>query len=384
MQAALDRANIGCEFLSDPHVLTPRKVFESFGEGKRSWFFTDFYIAQRKRLGILLEKDGKPTGGKWSFDSDNRKKLPPWLRVPRRAEPRESAYVQAAKTSISIDFPGTYGTTSGFAYPTTPEDARRGLDRFMSQHFAEFGDFEDAISSRETFLFHSVLTPALNTGLLSPQEVVTAALARKSQVPLNSLEGFLRQVIGWREYIRGVYVRLGRKQRTSNVWGHTRPMPRAFYDGTSGIEPVDTVIRRVREHAYCHHIERLMILGNFFLLCEIHPDAIYRWFMELFIDAYDWVMVPNVYGMSQYADGGLITTKPYISGSAYVLRMSDFPRGPWCEIWDALYWRFIAKHSDVFATIPRTGMITSQVKKMGPRLDALNKVADRFLERLHA
>jgi deoxyribodipyrimidine photolyase-related protein len=384
LEKALRRAKISCEIVPDPHVLTPRSVFESFGEGKRAWFFTDFYIEQRRRLRILVDEDGKPTGKKWSFDTENRRKLPQGLVIPTHPAFRESAVVTAAKASVASDFPKALGNASRFAYPTTHAEAQRGLEHFMEHHAASFGDYEDAISSRETFLFHSVLTPALNSGLLSPSDVIKAALARKHTLPMNSLEGFLRQVIGWREYIRGVYLRLGRTQRTSNVWGHTRPMPRAFYDGTSGIEPVDTVIRRVREHAYCHHIERLMILGNFFLLCEIHPDAIYRWFMELFIDAYDWVMVPNVYGMSQYSDGGLITTKPYISGSAYVLRMSDFSRGPWCEIWDALYWRFIHKHADVFARIPRTGMITSQARKMGPRLDALCKVADRFLDRLHA
>jgi deoxyribodipyrimidine photolyase-like uncharacterized protein len=215
------------------------------------------------------------------------------------------------------------------------------------------------------------------------QQVIDAALERADRVPLNSLEGFVRQIVGWREYMRGVYRLYGRRQRTRNFWNHRRPMPAAFYDGTTGIEPADTVIRRVLHHAYCHHIERLMILGNFMLLCEIDPTAIYQWFMELFIDAYDWVMVPNVFGMSQHADGGLITTKPYLSGSSYVLKMSNFRKGPWCTIWDALYWRFVDRHRDFFAANPRMSVMVAQCERMGTRLDEHRRTAAQFLTRLH-
>jgi deoxyribodipyrimidine photolyase-related protein len=181
----------------------------------------------------------------------------------------------------------------------------------------------------------------LKRGFISPCEVVRAAIARDGQVPHDSLEGFVRRVVGWREYIHGFYRQFGRRQRTRNFWHLNQPMSKALYDGTTGIEPVDTVIRRVLQRAYGYHIARLMILGKFMLLCEIAPDAIHRWFMEFFIDAYDWVMVPNVYGMSQYADGDLITSKPYISGSSYIVKVSRFRKGPWCPVWDALYWRFI-------------------------------------------
>jgi deoxyribodipyrimidine photolyase-related protein len=203
------------------------------------------------------------------------------------------------------------------------------------------------------------------------------------QVPMNSLEGFIRQVIGWREFILGVYRTMGRRQRSKNYWGYHHPLPAAFYDGSTGIDPVDTVIRRTLQHGYCHHIERLMVLGNFMLLCDIDPDEVYRWFMELFIDSYDWVMVPNVYGMSQFADGGMITTKPYISGSSYVLKMSNFRRGPWCEVWDALYWRFIHVHHDFFSSNPRMSVMVAQCNKMGAKLAQHLKTADGFLEKLH-
>lgn len=224
----------------------------------------------------------------------------------------------------------------------------------------------------------------LNVGMLSPSEVITAALEREDDIPLNSLEGFVRQIIGWREFVRLVYLRRGRIQRTRNFWSFQRPMPAAFYSGTTGIDPVDATIRRVLQTGYCHHIERLMVLGNFMLLCEIHPDAVYQWFMELFIDAYDWVMVPNVYGMSQFADGGLMTTKPYISGSSYLLRMSDYKKGPWCQVWDALYWRFINKHSGFFARNPRMSVMVRSLDRMKSKIEAHCRIAEAFLERLHS
>ena len=291
--------------------------------------------------------------------------------------------MRKARDYVQTQFPQAVGEDEAFSYPVTPEQARAALDDFLDHRFAQFGQYEDAIHADETFLFHSVLTPALNIGLISPQQVIDAALQRADRVPLNSLEGFVRQIIGWREYMRGVYRLYGRRQRTRNFWNHRHPLPAALYDGTTGIEPVDTVIRRVLRHAYCHHIERLMILGNFMLLCEIDPAAIYQWFMELFIDAYDWVMVPNVYGMSQHADGGLITTKPYLSGSSYVLKMSNFRKGPWCPIWDALYWRFIDRHREFFAGNPRMSVMVAQCDRMGGRLDEHLRTAEQFLTRLH-
>jgi deoxyribodipyrimidine photolyase-related protein len=376
-------ANIEISLLEDPHFLTPRDVISEFATGREKWFFTDFYIAQRKRLGVLIDDRGRPVGGKWSFDPENRRKLPAGIAVPPVAWPAADRHVREAQTYVLQQFPNACGDPAGFHYPVTREQALDGLTQFLDRRFAQFGDYEDAIDPHETFLFHSILTPALNCGLISPRQVIDAALARAESVPLNALEGFVRQVIGWREYMRGVYLHFGRQQRTRDFWGHTRPMPAAFYDGTTGIEPVDVVIRRVLKHAYCHHIERLMILGNFMLLCEIDADAVYRWFMELFIDAYDWVMVPNVYGMSQHADGGLITTKPYISGSSYVLKMSRFRKGPWCEVWDALYWRFIHKHRDFFAGNPRMSVMVSACDRLGDKLQVHLRTAEEFLGRLH-
>jgi len=297
--------------------------------------------------------------------------------------PNARPSVEEAKRYVAKNFPDAFGCVDRFCYPVTHEQAAAWLEAFVDERLASFGDYEDAISQKETFVFHSVLTPMLNIGLVTPKQIIDLVIAKREQVALNSLEGFLRQVIGWREFIRLVYIHAGSRQRTTNAWNLKQPLPASFYTGTTGIVPFDQSIKRTLEHAYCHHIERLMVLGNFMLLCDIHPNQVYRWFMELFIDAYDWVMVPNVYGMSQHADGGLMTTKPYISGSSYVLKMSDYAKGDWCEVWDALYWRFIDRERDFFSSNPRMRVMVGQLDRMGTKLDHHRKVAGRFLEKLH-
>jgi deoxyribodipyrimidine photolyase-related protein len=383
LTAACTKARIAMTILDDPDFLTPSAVLDSYAANRKKLFFTDFYIEQRKRLGILLD-DGKPAGGKWSFDTENRKKLPAGVRPPAPRFPAEDEFVAEAREYVHKAFPEAPAEDAFFGYPTSRDAARSWLGDFLKHRLADFGQYEDAISTRETIVFHSVLTPMLNVGLLTPREVVDATLAYEGRVPMNSLEGFLRQVIGWREFVRLVYRKHGRAQRTRNFWEFTHPIPASFYDGTTGIDPVDRVIRNVLRTGYCHHIERLMILGNFMLLCEIDPDDVCRWFMELFIDAYDWVMVPNIYGMSQHADGGLMTTKPYISGSAYVLKMSDEKKGAWCPVWDALYWRFIDRHADFFRKNPRMAVMVKMKEKLGPKMAEHHKTADEFLQKLHS
>ncbi|MFO0943717.1 MAG: cryptochrome/photolyase family protein [Pirellulales bacterium] len=386
---ALDKAKLPYEVEAHPHFLTGPDTFKKYIGSRSKLFFTDFYIQQRKRLEVLLDEDEKPTGGKWSFDTENRKRLPKDIQIPVYKNPKSEPEIAEALSYLYKNFPKALGidrldSSAAFRYPISPQAARVVLRDFIGKRFEHFGLYEDAMDTQQGVLFHSVLTPALNIGLLSPDEVIKAALNVADQIPMNSLEGFIRQIIGWREFILGVYRNFGRKQRVLNFWNHTRPIPAAFYDGSTGIEPVDTVIHRTLDHAYCHHIERLMILGNFMLLCELKPNDIYQWFMELFIDAYDWVMVPNVYGMSQFADGGMITTKPYISGSSYVLKMSNFKKGSWCEVWDGLYWRFIHNHRDFFSRNPRMSVMVAQCNKMGVKLDQHLRVAENFLNQLHS
>jgi deoxyribodipyrimidine photolyase-related protein len=227
-------------------------------------------------------------------------------------------------------------------------------------------------------LHHSLLSPLLNIGLLTPMQVVNAAVAQGA--PLNSTEGFIRQIIGWREFIRGVYIYTGVRERTTNFWKFSRPLPVSFYQASTGIPPLDNTIRRVLQTGYCHHIERLMILGNYMLLTETDPDAVYQWFMELFIDAYDWVMVPNVYGMSQFADGGLMATKPYISGSSYILKMSNYRKGDWTAVWDALFWNFMNRQRDFFLSNPRLGMLIKTYDKMSAeRKSEIEQIAGKAI-----
>lgn len=365
-------------------LLKPEEFHQQLGKSKK-YFMAPFYIQQRKKFKMLVEDDGEPIGGRWSFDEDNRKKLPKNIELPVAKSFTENNFMTEAKQYVSKKFPDAYGSNASFNYPTTHKEAKVALKDFLENRMHHFGEYEDAIAKNESILFHSVLTPALNIGLLTPQQILdeTLRLHAKNDFPINSLEGFIRQIIGWREFMRGVYQFEGVRERTTNFFNFDRKIPESFWKGETGIEPIDDTIKKVLANGYCHHIERLMLLGNFMLLCEFDPDEVYRWFMELFIDAYDWVMVPNVYGMSQYADGGFITTKPYVSGSNYVLKMSDYKKGAWCEIWDALYWRFLYKHQETFKNNQRMSMMINLVNKMDKaKLNAHLKKADAFLSKL--
>jgi deoxyribodipyrimidine photolyase-related protein len=374
-----------------PNYLNSADEVSSFFDGRKTYFQTDFYIAQRKQRNILLEANGKPIGGKWTYDTDNRLKFPKNEVVPLPDVPAENEYVKEAKLYVAEHFAGNYGNTlspfgnlGGF-YPVTYEEAEQWLENFVKQRLANFGIYEDAMVAGESFLYHSVLTPMLNIGLLNPQQVINKALdvAAEVAIPINSLEVFIRQIMGWREFIHIVYEREGVKQRTKNYWGFKRKIPASFWTGTTGIHPVDVVIKKVLATGYNHHIERLMVMGNFFLLCEFDPDDVYRWFMEMYVDAYDWVMVPNTYGMTQFADGGLMTTKPYISGSNYLLKMGDWKKGAWQDVWDGLFWRFMHVHRVFFTSNPRLGMLVKMFDKMpeDKRLAHLNN-AEAFLKNL--
>ena len=370
---------------STPMFLSSVEFLKEQFEGKTHFSMANFYMAQRKRLGILVENK-KPVGGKWSFDTENRKKLPKSILPPPVWTPLENEFVKEARDYVNTHFPDNPGKAEDFRYAVTHKDAEKCLEDFLENRFKIFGPYEDAISTIQTHIFHSLLTPYLNTGLLTPKHVVdrTLSFASENHVPINSLEGYLRQIIGWREFMLGVYLYKGRRERTVNFWDHKRKLPYSFWEGNTGIPPVDMVIRRVLGNAYTHHIERLMVMGNFMFLCEIDPDDIYKWFMEMYIDAYDWVMVPNVYSMSQYAGGGTSTTKPYFSGSNYLLKMSDLKSGEWTEIWDALYWRFIDKYKEFFAENPRLSTMTIHLKKMNKeKLEQHYKIAEEFLNKLN-
>jgi deoxyribodipyrimidine photolyase-related protein len=376
---------ITLEFYESPLFINEESEIKNYFESQKRYLHHDFYVWQRKKQDILME-DGKPVGGQWSFDHDNRKRYPKTMEAPKIDFPALTPFWDEAYNYVLLKFPDNPGTSPRqLLYPINFQEAQDWLQQFLEMRFSEFGTYEDAMVVNSPYLHHSVFSPLMNCGLLDTKKVVEQTLdyAVNHNIPLNSTEGIIRQIIGWREFIRGLYLTQGRKQRTHNFWGFSRPMPKSFYDGTTGIEPVDHVIKGVLERGYCHHIERLMVLGNFMLLCEIEPDAVYRWFMELFVDAYDWVMVPNVYGMSQFADGGLMATKPYISGSNYLRKMSDFKSGKWEQVWDGLFWRFVNKHRSFFSKNPRSSLMVANFNRMTREKQTGHiRIADEFLDNL--
>jgi deoxyribodipyrimidine photolyase-related protein len=347
--------------LENPNFYLKSKDIEQYFGGKEKHVFADFYQYMRERFDVLIDKNYKPFGGKWSYDSENRKKLPKTVELPGIASFGDNKYVQEAVTYVELKFPNNPGRTDTFLWPTNRQESLAWMQDFFAHRLENFGAYEDAVDTRGVWLFHSALSACMNIGLLSAQDVLEGvmeyAAKTKKEVPLASLEGFIRQVIGWREYVRAMYVVRGSMMRTKNALGNNRKLTSAWYDGTTGIVPLDDVIKKANDFAYAHHIERLMVVGNIMLLSDIHPDEVYKWFMMHFIDAYDWVMVPNIYGMSQYADGGTMTTKPYMSASNYILTMSNYEKDRWCDVWDGLFWRFVDGRRLMLKKNPRLGGI---------------------------
>ncbi|AZQ61866.1 cryptochrome/photolyase family protein [Flammeovirga pectinis] len=384
LKSTCSKNNITLTLLENPSFLNSKQINERLlNKTAKKYYHSKFYKAQRVRLNILVDKEAQPIGGQWSFDGDNRKKYPAKKTPPKVQFCTSSKIYEEAIEYTENHFSKNYGeiNTSNF-YPIDFQSAEIWLEQFLEERFSEFGSYEDAIVNNENILNHSLLSPLLNTGLLSIQYVVHRILdfATKNEIPINSTEGLIRQLIGWREFIRGIYEIRGSDERSINYWNFTTKIPNSFYNGTTGIPPIDDCINKVLATGYCHHIERLMVLGNFMLLCEFHPNEVYKWFMELFIDAYDWVMVTNVYGMSQFADGGLMASKPYISSSNYVLKMSNYKKGEWQKTWDGLFWRFMDKQRNTMKKNPRLSMLINNYDKMdSTKKENLSTHAERFL-----
>ena len=366
--------NIKINIEENPLFLTAHDdLLPFFNPEKKKLFQTSFYKSQRKKMKILIDNDQNPVGGKWTYDDMNRHKFPKNKKTPTLDYSKlQSENYRDSVNYVQKNFTENFGIINDIQlYPTDFKTSRIWFNDFLITRFDEFGIYEDAVLIEESIINHSVLSPLINSGLLNPKYVVKNSLEfyKKNKIPINSTEGFIRQIIGWREFIRGVYVSKGSEERTKNYWNFNRKIPKSFYDGNTGIDPIDDTIKKVEKSAYGNHIERLMILGNFMVLCEFDPNEVYKWFMEVFIDSYDWVMVPNVYGMSQFADGGLMSTKPYISSSNYIIKMSDYKKGEWSDIWDGLFWSFMDKERDFFKKNPRMRMLISSFDKM----DSLKK-----------
>jgi deoxyribodipyrimidine photolyase-related protein len=316
-------------------------------------------------------EDGKPLGGKWNFDKENQQSISKLKQdLPIRVKCMQDPLTIETMVDVENCFPKSLGSLEEFNWAVTHEAAREQLKVFLNERLHLFGEFQDAIHKDDSRLFHSLLSPYLNSGLLDPMECIVDAVSVfhsvKGAIPINSLEGFIRQILGWREFIRGVYWKNMPEYKDSNFWGHNKSLTQSWYDGTTGIPPVDDAIQDSLKYGYTHHINRLMVISNVMNLAGIRPNEIYKWFMEMYVDSADWVMVPNVYGMGTYADGGIFATKPYICGSSYMLRMSNYKKGEWCDVVDGLYWRFIEKNRDFFTGNPRLALMPKSLDKIDP------------------
>ena len=378
------RHDLEWQQLEDPGFLTPRESFREFVGQRSDLRMAEFYKQQRKAGAMLLDDADGPLGGKWSFDADNRRKLPRQQKAPLLPIPGRSSIVVDTIREIAGRFPENPGSAGDLWLPTNRRGALEWLQAFVDERLVGFGTYEDAVSSRSATLFHSTLSPLLNLGLLTPEEVLQCVLAKasSSDVPLNDLEGFVRQIVGWREFVRGVYEHFGEQMRTENRRGNARYLTAHWSDATTGIPPLDAAIEQQRELGWTHHINRLMVVSNLMNLCEIAPGAVYEYFMCNYIDAYDWVMVPNVFGMGLTSDTGVFATKPYVCGSNYLLKMSDSKRGEWCDVVDGLYWRFVSRNRSEYQSNPRLAMTLGTLDRMKPeRAERIFSAAELFLAR---
>ncbi len=364
-----ERLGLAVTLLEDDRFLVGMDAFAHWAEGRKLLRMEDFYRWQRRQTGILMAGE-QPAGGQWNFDADNRKALPAGLTPPPVPTFAPDGITREVLAMVGRRFPANFGRLEGFGWPVTRAQALAALDAFVRSRLALFGDYQDALSDGEDTLFHSLLSTSLNLGLLNPREVIEAAAAalETQGAPLNAVEGFVRQILGWREYVRGIYLREGPDYVERNALDAQRKLPDFYWTGDSGMRCLDRAVAQTRERAYAHHIQRLMVLGNFALIAGVRPHEIHEWFLIVYADAYEWVEAPNVIGMSQYADGGLLASKPYAGGAAYIDRMGDHCRHcRYSPKWQGdakgsgrepcpftfLYWDFIARHAERFASNPR-------------------------------
>ena len=348
-----------------------------------------FYKYQRIKLNILMDKDDKPIGDKWSFDTENRLPLPKnHIPVPIKHQPTNK-YIKEAIKYINDNFSSNYGDLSedNFIFPIDNTRAKRWLKLFLKNQLKYFGIYEDAIHSDDNFIYHSIISPMMNIGILTDKEVIKITLNyynnHTKKIPLQSIEAFLRQIIGWRNYVYVLYLLEGPTLYKSNQLNHTNKLPYTqLWEGTTNILPVDDTIKNIVKYSYTHHINRLMILGSYLLLLETDPKEVYKIFMEWTIDAYDWVMVPNIFGMSQYSTS-MIMTRPYFSSYNYILKMSNYKKDDWCLTWQALYYSFINKHKKLLS---KNYAFASQVynwnRKSAQEKKDLLKTSKNYIESL--
>jgi deoxyribodipyrimidine photolyase-related protein len=392
----LNDAPLDLTQMEDDRFIATHAEFEAWAEGRKQLRLEWFYREMRRKTGLLMDGD-KPSGGKWNFDHDNRKPAPGEVDFsgPLRFEP--DAITSDVLDLVETRFGGNFGTLRPFWFAVTPENARLSLTHFIDGGLTKFGDYQDAMLTDERFLWHSILSMYLNAGLLSPLEICRAAEAawQKGTAPLNAVEGFIRQIIGWREFVRGIYFHEGPDYTSRNALAHDRALPALYWGGETKMHCLSQAVAQTREDAYAHHIQRLMVTGNFALLAGIHPHEVHEWYLAVYADAYEWVEAPNTIGMSQFADGGVVGSKPYVSSGNYIDRMSNYCKscaysvktkaGEGACPFNLLYWHFLDRHRDKFQGNPRMGNMYRTWDRMNAdKRDTIVAQADAFLSQMDA
>jgi deoxyribodipyrimidine photolyase-related protein len=373
--------------LEDDRFLCSRDDFEQWAQGRKQLRMEYFYRQMRKATGYLMDGD-HPAGGQWNFDADNRKA---WRGDPPVPSPMQFTPDMTTREVMELveEHIDSFGEIEGFDYPVTPAQARRALTHFIDRALACFGDYQDAMHGNERYLFHSRLSASLNIGLLLPSEVCDAVEQawRDGKVPINAAEGFIRQVIGWREYVRGIYWREMPEYARRNALLSRRELPSFYWTGETGMNCLARTIDSTRRTAYAHHIQRLMVTGNFALILGVLPRAICEWYLAVYADAFDWVELPNTLGMVMHADGGLMASKPYAASGNYINRMSDYCRGCRYQVsktteeaacpFNALYWDFLIRNRERLAHNHRMGMMYRNLDRMNEdRVEAITRRAE--------
>ncbi len=359
--AALD---VPVEIRADDRFVCSEAEFASWAAGRKALRMEYFYREMRRKTGLLMEGD-QPAGGQWNFDHDNRKPASRDLMMPRPRRTPPDAITRDVLAMVAARFPDRFGALDDYWFAATAAEAEAQFDAFVADALPRFGDYQDAMLVGEPWLYHSIIALYLNIGLLDPLAVCRAVERawRAGDVPLNAAEGFIRQIIGWREYVRGIYWREGPDYAARNALAATRPLPAFYWTAATPMACVRAAVEQTRDHAYAHHIQRLMVTGNFALLAGIDPGELHRWYLAVYADAYEWVELPNTLGMSQFADGGLLASKPYAASGAYIDRMSDYCGGCQYKVkektgasacpFNRLYWPFLIRHRDRLAGNPR-------------------------------
>ncbi|MDX2257447.1 MAG: cryptochrome/photolyase family protein [Hyphomicrobiaceae bacterium] len=388
------RTGLAVEILPDTRFLCSRKSFAGWAKGRKLLRMEDFYRAMRKRTGLLMDGD-KPVGGTWNLDKENRKPAQRDLMMPRPPRFAPDAMTREVMDVVRTRFDNHFGDLEPFWFPVTRTDAATAQRAFIDSALASFGDFQDAMLTGEPFLYHSVLAPALNIGLIDPLTLCrdVEAAWRAGRVPLNAAEGFIRQIIGWREYVRGIYWMTMPDYLDHNALEARRALPDFYWTGETDMACLAHAIGQTKAEAYAHHIQRLMVTGNFALLAGVDPKAVHEWYLMVYADAFEWVELPNTLGMSQYADGGFLGSKPYAASANYISKMSDYCRGcrfdpkartgPRACPFNFLYWDFIGRNEARLSDNQRMAMIYASWRKM-PAADklAISEAARGFLDRV--